>query len=104
MPIQGDHHEGTNDRTKQFRAEPNDIMKAVSFYHSLPINEPQSLVDVVVAPPKPRPRDLLVQVRAISVNRVDTKIRAGGGPGRPAGELQILGWDAAGIVQETETR
>jgi zinc-binding alcohol dehydrogenase family protein len=50
--------------------------------------------------PKPRPRDLLVGVRAISVNPVDTKIRAGSGPGRPAGQLQILGWDAAGIVEE----
>ena len=43
---------------------------------------------------------LLVEVRAISVNPVDTKIRAGGGPGRPDGQLQILGWDAAGIVKE----
>jgi zinc-binding alcohol dehydrogenase family protein len=50
--------------------------------------------------PKQRPRDLLVEVQAISVNPVDTKIRAGGGPGRPDGQLQILGWDAAGIVKE----
>ena len=75
-------------------------MKAVSFHHSLPITDPQSLVDVEVETPKPRPRDLLVEVRAISVNPVDTKIRAGGGPGRPDGQLQILGWDAAGIVKE----
>jgi NADPH2:quinone reductase len=75
-------------------------MKAVSFYNSLPITDPQSLVEVVVETPKPRPRDLLVEVRAISVNPVDTKIRGGGGPGRPDGQLQILGWDAAGIVKE----
>ena len=75
-------------------------MKAVSFYKSLPIADPQSFVDVSVDAPKPRPRDLLVDVRAISVNPVDTKIRAGGGPGRPDGQLQILGWDAAGIVKE----
>jgi len=75
-------------------------MKAVSFYKSLPIADPQSFVDVSVDAPKPRPRDLLVEVRAISVNPVDTKIRAGGGPGRPDGQLQILGWDAAGIVKE----
>lgn len=48
--------------------------------------------------PTPGPRDLLVEVRAISVNPVDTKIRAGGGPGSPGGEAKILGWDAAGIV------
>jgi zinc-binding alcohol dehydrogenase family protein len=75
-------------------------MKAISFYKSLPIDDPQSLVDVSVEMPKPRPRDLLVEVRAISVNPVDAKIRAGGGPGKPAGELLILGWDAAGIVKE----
>ena len=55
-------------------------MKAVSFYKSLPIEDPQSFVDVAVDAPKPRQRDLLVEVRAISVNPVDTKIRAGGGP------------------------
>lgn len=75
-------------------------MKAVSFYKSLPIEDPQSFVDVSVDAPRLRPRDLLVEVRAISVNPVDTKIRAGGGPGRPDGQLQILGWDAAGIVKE----
>ena len=39
-----------------------------------------------------------MEVRAISVNPVDAKIRSGGGPGRPDGQLQILGWDAAGVV------
>jgi zinc-binding alcohol dehydrogenase family protein len=57
-------------------------------------------VDVSVDAPTPRPRDLLVEVRAISINPVDTKIRAGGGPGRPDGQLPILGWDAAGVVKE----
>jgi NADPH:quinone reductase len=75
-------------------------MKAVSFYRSLPVTDPKSFEDVEVEAPKPRPRDVLVEVRAISVNPVDTKIRGGGGPGRPDGQLPILGWDAAGIVKE----
>lgn len=75
-------------------------MKAVSFHKSLPIQDPDSLVDVTVPTPQPGPRDLLVEVRAISVNPVDTKIRAGRGPGQPGGELQILGWDAAGVVKQ----
>jgi zinc-binding alcohol dehydrogenase family protein len=78
-------------------------MKAVSFYKPLPIKDPESLVDVMVEKPSPGPRDLLVEVRAISVNPVDTKIRAGGGPGSPDDELKILGWDAAGIVREVGT-
>ena len=75
-------------------------MNAVSFRQQLPIENPESLIDVVVDKPKPGPRDLLVQVRAISVNPVDTKIRKGSGPGQPSGELKILGWDAAGVIEE----
>jgi zinc-binding alcohol dehydrogenase family protein len=75
-------------------------MKAISFRQQLPIENPESLIDVVVDKPKPGPRDLLVRVRAISVNPVDTKIRKGSGPGQPSGELKILGWDASGIVEE----
>jgi MFS family permease len=51
----------------------------------------------------PSPRDLLVEVRAISVNPVDAKIRAGSGPGKLQGELSILGWDAVGVVREVGT-
>jgi NADPH2:quinone reductase len=75
-------------------------MKAVSFRQHLPIDQPESLIDVEVEKPTQGPRDLLVRVRAISVNPVDTKVRKGGGPGKPEGELKILGWDAAGVVEE----
>src|SRR5271168_46696 len=77
------------------------FMKIVSFHKPLPISDPNSFVDLTADQPRPGPRDLLVEVRAISVNPVDTKIRAGGGPAKPGGELPILGWDAAGIVKET---
>jgi hypothetical protein len=56
------------------------------------------LQDIDLPKPTPGPRDLLVEVRAISVNPVDTKIRAGGCPGIPGGAARILGWDAAGVV------
>jgi zinc-binding alcohol dehydrogenase family protein len=73
-------------------------MKAVGHYKSLPIDDPESLVDVDVPEPKPEGRDLLVEVRAVSVNPVDTKRRAGGA--KPD-ELKILGYDAAGVVKAT---
>lgn len=79
---------------------PTSTMKAISFRQHLPIENPESLIDVVVDKPKLGPRDLLVQIQAISVNPVDTKIRKGSGPGQPSGELKILGWDAAGVVVE----
>ena len=76
-------------------------MKAVCFQKSLPVADPQSLLDICVDTPVPGVRDLLVEVRAISVNPVDTKIRGGGGPGSPDGPAKILGWDAAGVVVAT---
>jgi len=71
-------------------------MKAVGHYQYLPIDDPESLLDVAVDEPVPQGRDLLVEVRAVSVNPVDTKRRAAGA--KPA-ELKILGWDAAGVVR-----
>jgi NADPH2:quinone reductase len=71
-------------------------MKAVGFYKPLPIDDPESLRDAEVPEPKPGARDLLVEVRAVSVNPVDTKRRMAGGD--PA-VLKILGYDAAGVVK-----
>lgn len=53
------------------------------------------LVERTVDVPRPGARDLLVDVRAVSVNPVDTKVRAGN-----SGE-RILGFDAAGTVVAT---
>jgi zinc-binding alcohol dehydrogenase family protein len=72
-------------------------MKAVGYHHSHPIDHPEALVDLDLPEPTASGRDLLVDVHAISVNPVDTKIRAGVAPA--AGEAKVLGWDAAGIVR-----
>jgi zinc-binding alcohol dehydrogenase family protein len=74
-------------------------VKVISFHKSLPIDAPDSFIELSADLPVPGPRDLLVKIHAISVNPVDAKIRAGGGPGRPAGQLPILGWDACGTVK-----
>jgi NADPH2:quinone reductase len=75
-------------------------VKVISFYNSLPVEDPQSFAELSAEEPTPEAHDLFVEVRAISVNPVDAKIRAGGGPGKPQGKVQILGWDAAGIVRQ----
>ncbi|MFT5589861.1 MAG: zinc-binding alcohol dehydrogenase family protein [Bradyrhizobium sp.] len=72
-------------------------MKAVGYHHSHPIDHPEALIDLELPEPTASGRDLLVDVHAISVNPVDTKIRAGVAPA--AGEAKVLGWDAAGIVR-----
>jgi zinc-binding alcohol dehydrogenase family protein len=73
-------------------------MKAIAFtQHGLPLDNPESLTDMDLPKPAPGPLDLLVEVRAIAVNPVDTKVRAGSA----ATEPKVLGWDAVGVVQET---
>ena len=72
-------------------------MKAIGFYRYLPVEDPESLMEVEVPDPEPQGRDLRVRVKAVSVNPVDTKVRA-----RQEGVLtepRIPGWDAAGVVE-----
>ena len=62
-------------------------MRAVGYKRSLPIDQAESLIDLEIDKPAPQGRDLLVQVKAISVNPVDTKVRMrGGSQGRRAAE------------------
>ncbi|CAN7221452.1 zinc-binding alcohol dehydrogenase family protein [Variovorax paradoxus] len=72
-------------------------MKAIGYYQPLPIDNPESLQDIELPAPVAGPRDLLVRVKAISVNPVDTKVRRNMAP--EAGQPKVLGWDAAGTVE-----
>jgi NADPH:quinone reductase len=73
-------------------------MKAVGYRSPLPINDPASLLDISLPVPEPRSRDLLVQIKAVSVNPVDTKVRR---KAKPEGnDYKVLGWDAAGVVTQ----
>src|ERR1700744_5949858 len=79
--------------------QPNEqgtAMKAVGLYRYLPIDHAESLVDVDIAQPEATGRDLLVKVEAVSVNPVDTKVRAPKDTVEKA--PRVLGWDAAGTV------
>ncbi|MGG3575248.1 zinc-binding alcohol dehydrogenase family protein [Bacillus gobiensis] len=73
-------------------------MKAVGLYQYLPIENEESLLDVEVPKPKATGKDLLVKINAISVNPVDTKVRAP--KDAIEKEPKILGWDASGVVEE----
>ncbi len=72
-------------------------MKAVGYYKSLPITDPDAFMDLELPEPKPEPHDLLVEVRAVSVNPVDMKQRKRAAP--PEGQALVLGYDAAGVVK-----
>jgi len=72
-------------------------MKAVALTRYLPIDHPEALIDVELPTPAIGEHDLLVRVAAVSVNPVDTKVRA------PKDKIEtsprVLGWDAAGTVE-----
>ena len=72
-------------------------MKAVAYYQSLPVSNPDSLQNIELPEPVAGERDLLVEVKAISVNPVDTKIRQNVSPEN--GDAKVLGWDVAGVVK-----
>jgi NADPH2:quinone reductase len=71
-------------------------MRAVGYKTAGPIDHPGSLHDIELPNPEPQARDLLVEIRAVSVNPVDTKVRQRGGA--EDGGWKVLGWDAAGVV------
>lgn len=73
-------------------------MKAIGYKENLPVENVKSLQDVTVETPKATGRDILVEIKAISVNPADYKVRAN----MPADgdNWKIIGWDATGIVKE----
>ena len=72
-------------------------MKAVALTHYLPVDNPKAFLDVELPKPTATGRDLLVAVKAVSINPVDTKVRA------PKDKVEdpprVLGWDASGVVE-----
>ncbi|QTF07036.1 zinc-binding alcohol dehydrogenase family protein [Brenneria izadpanahii] len=61
---------------------------------------PENFISITPEIPEPGEYDLLVEVKAVSVNPVDTKVHAGlrkNGLHQP----RILGWDASGVVLKT---
>ena len=72
-------------------------MKAISYIDGMDHGFQNPLVDIEKAMPSLKDRDLLVRIKAFSVNPVDTKVRRNS---VVAGNMRILGWDAVGEVIE----
>ena len=68
---------------------------AIGFHDGLPIDDPDSMVDLVVPVPEPRPLDLIVRPEAVSVNPVDIKVRQSARHDRAG---RVIGYDASGTV------
>lgn len=74
-------------------------MKAIGFKTSLPINESESFIEFETPIPEAKGRDILVKIKAISVNPVDFKIRQNSAKDTVLEDPKVIGWDAAGTVE-----
>jgi NADPH2:quinone reductase len=72
-------------------------MKAIGALQFLPVDQESCLVEFEAPMPVAGPRDLIVEIEAVGVNPVDTKIRKSLGE-KSLPTPRILGWDAAGVV------
>ncbi|MFK0383445.1 zinc-binding alcohol dehydrogenase family protein [Agrobacterium sp. NPDC090273] len=72
-------------------------MRAIGYQKAQPITAQDALVDIDLPVPEAKEHDILVEVKAVSVNPVDTKVRRGQTPEND--EYRVLGFDAAGIVK-----
>lgn len=73
-------------------------MKAIGYKIPQAIDLAESLLDINLPDPVATGRDLLVEVKAVSVNPVDTKVRGSAKPVEGQ-DYKVLGWDASGIVK-----
>lgn len=74
-------------------------MKAIGFKTSLPINESKSFIEFETPIPEAKGRDILVKIKAISVNPVDFKIRQNSAKDTVLENPKVIGWDATGTVE-----
>ncbi|SDC10344.1 zinc-binding alcohol dehydrogenase family protein [Terribacillus halophilus] len=72
-------------------------MRAIGIYKHASVDQADSFAEEQVDKPKAAGADVLVQVKAVSVNPVDTKQRK---LKEDDGNFRILGFDAAGIIAE----
>jgi NADPH:quinone reductase len=71
-------------------------MRAIGFQQPGSIERNEALIDIELPTPTPEGRDLLVEIKAVSVNPVDVKVRKSAQP--DPGNWKVLGWDGAGVV------
>lgn len=76
-------------------------MKAIGYKHLhalADVTADNGLTDITLPDPTPTGHDILVEVKAISVNPVDTKVRMRDGAA-PGQDYKVLGYDASGVVK-----
>jgi NADPH2:quinone reductase len=76
-------------------------MKAIGFKTSLSVTEDNSLIEFETEKPVAEGNDILVRIKAISVNPVDYKVRQSSTKDQVLEVPKVIGWDAVGVVEAT---
>ncbi len=74
-------------------------MKAIGFTTSHEIDHSESLIEFETNKPDAQNFDIVVKVGAVSMNPVDTKVRANSAKDTVLNEPKVLGYDGIGIVE-----
>ncbi|WP_426365789.1 zinc-binding alcohol dehydrogenase family protein [Mammaliicoccus lentus] len=69
-------------------------MKAIGFKNGFDLNEENGFEELDLPTPKAEGKDILVNVKAASINPVDTKLRTAN-----YDDYKVLGYDAVGVVE-----
>lgn len=75
-------------------------MKAIGYKKAGAITEENALIEFDATRPEVGPKDLLVEVKGVSLNPVDVKLRAMPQFDPEEGQIKVLGFDSAGTVLE----
>ena len=76
------------------------VMKAIGYKKAGELSQVDALIAFEAEKPRLRDQDVLVEVKSISVNPVDVKVRASM---EPESGTKVIGYDAAGVVTEIGT-
>ncbi|GBR55645.1 zinc-dependent alcohol dehydrogenase [Neokomagataea thailandica NBRC 106555] len=74
-------------------------MKAFGHSRASSLTDDNALIEIQAPTPEPQPHDVIVEIAAVSINPVDTKLRQSALPTSDA--VRILGYDACGTVVAT---
>jgi len=74
-------------------------MKAIGFKTSHDIEHEESLIEVNIQKPSAKEYELIIEVKAASINPIDLKVRSKSSLNKTLEQIKVLGYDGLGIIE-----
>ena len=74
-------------------------MKAIGFKTSHDIKHEESLIEEEIQKPSAKDYDLIIEVKAASINPIDLKVRSKSSLDKTMEQIKVLGYDGLGIIE-----